>query len=131
MGSNRSSAASTLCLDLVEEGGGDLVGGNLASTVPAPCKEKWGGAWNLLEKVVCFALEEKNGAAPAMWDEDDETGVSSPRMDTLGYDTVVGEEMDCHAAAGEDDRDGSSPARSSSHVTGDGPGRDWGRQDDV
>ena len=36
VGSNRSSAASTLCLDLVEEGGGDLVGGNLASTVPAP-----------------------------------------------------------------------------------------------
>ena len=48
-----SAAASTLGLDLAEEGDGETVGTTVAG---APEEEaRGGGAWNLLEKAACFA----------------------------------------------------------------------------
>ena len=81
-----------------------------------------GGAWNLLEKAVCFiASAEKDGAAAAARDENSETDALSRGTDASGHGTATGEELDCYTTDGEDDGDdGSSSDRSESYVTRDG-----------
>ena len=94
----------------------------MASVAPAPRQEVWGGgAWNLLEKAVCFiASAEKDGAAAAARDENSETDALSRGTDASGYGTATGEELDCYTADGEDDGDeGSSSDSSESYVTRD------------
>ena len=95
----------------------------MASVAPVPRQEmRGGGAWNLLEKAVCFiASAAKDGAAAAARDENSETDALSRGTDASGYGTATGEELDCYTADGEDDGDdGSSSDRSESYVTRDG-----------
>ena len=95
----------------------------MASVALAPRQEvRGGGAWNLLEKAVCFiASAAKDGAAAAARDENSETDALSRGTDASGYGTATGEELDCYTTDGEDDGDdGSSSDRSESYVTRDG-----------
>ena len=104
-----SAAASTLGLDLAEEGDGETVGTTVAG---APEEEaRGGGAWNLLEKAACFAAsaEKRETTATARDETTRGTGtLGSPGIGTVGADRYA-------AMAGDDD-----VSRASSHRSGVG-----------
>ena len=66
-----------------------------------PRHEMPGGAWNLVEKAVCFiASTKKDGSAAAVRDENSETDVLTRGTDASGYVTAAGDELNCFTAAG-------------------------------